>query len=128
MRTNYDDSYGSHFGIARTVELICCKYFWPAIMVNIKKYVHDYNICQRAKAPRYKPYKELQSLSILKRPWKSISIDMIMGLLPSVNSNLKVFDAIFVVVDCFTKMAKCFLIQKTTNAAEFTHLFHKEIV
>ena len=128
MRTNHDDPYGGHFGTARTAELIRRKYFWLAIAANIKKYVHDCNVCQRVKAPRHKPYGELQLLPLPERPWKSISMDMITGLLPSVDGNSKAFDAIFMVVDRFTKMAKYFPIRKTIDAAELADLFHKKIV
>ena len=50
MRTNHDDPHGGHFGIARTAELIRCKYFWLAIAANIKEDVRDYDVCQRTKA------------------------------------------------------------------------------
>jgi hypothetical protein len=42
----------------------------------------------------------LRSLQVPKRPWSSISMDLLTGLPPSVSGN----DCIFVVVDRFTKM------------------------
>ena len=128
MRMNHNNPHGSNFGMVRTAELVHHKYFWMAIVVNIKEYVCDCNICQRVKAPWHKPYGELQSLPIPERPWKSISINMITGLPLSVNGNSKAFNAIFIVVDRFTKMAKYFPIRKTTNAVEFADLFYKKIV
>ena len=68
MRTNHDDPHGGHFGAARTTELIRRKYFWPAIAADIKKYVRECDVCQRTKAPRHRPYGELQSLPIPERP------------------------------------------------------------
>ena len=53
---------------------------------------------------------------------------MITGLPLSTNSDAKAYDPILVVVDCFTKMAKYFPVQKTLDVAELTDLFHKRIV
>jgi hypothetical protein len=59
--------------------------------------------------PRHRPYGELQSLLVPDRPWKSVSMDIITGLPPSADGDSKMYDAVLVVVDCFTKIAKYFL-------------------
>src|SRR5579862_7939740 len=128
MKINHDDLHGGHFGLAKTSELIRCKYYWPAIGTDIKKHVRTCEVCQRAKVPRHRPYGELQSLPIPDRPWKSVSMDMITGLPPSVDGNSKAHDAILVVVDRFTKMAKYFPTQKTLDAAGLANLFYKRII
>ena len=53
---------------------------------------------------------------------------MIIGLSLSANGNAKVYDAVLVVVDCFTKIAKYFPVQKTLNTVKLTDLFYKRIV
>ena len=53
---------------------------------------------------------------------------MIMGLLLSVNSDAKAYNAILVVVDYFTKIAKYFPVQKTLDIVELTNYFYKRIV
>jgi Integrase core domain. len=55
-------------------------------------------------------------------------MDMIVGLPPSADGESKAYDAILVVVDRYTKMAKYFPIRNTLNAAELADLFHKKIV
>jgi hypothetical protein len=55
-------------------------------------------------------------------------MDMITGLPLSVDGDSKAFDAVLVIVDRFTKMAKYFPIRKTLDAAELADLFHKKIV
>ena len=67
-------------------------------------------------------------LSVPSRPWESVSIDMIMSLPLSANGDSKAYDAMLVVVDHFTKMAKYFPVQKTLVAAKLADLFHKRIV
>jgi hypothetical protein len=128
MKINHDDPHGGHFGAVRTTELIRRKYFWPTIATNIKDYVRGCDVCQRTKAPRHRPYGELQSLPIPERPWKSVSMDMITGLPPSADGATKVYDAILVVVDRFTKMAKYLPTQKTLDAAGLANLFYKRII
>src|SRR5437764_11577361 len=125
---NHDDPYGGHFGVARTMELIRRKYYWPSVGRDIKKYVSTCDICQRTKAPRHKHYGELQPLLVPTRPWTSMSMDIIVGLPSSAAADSKAYDAILVTIDRFTKMAKYFPIRETINAHELADLFHRQIV
>jgi transposase InsO family protein len=128
MKMNHDDPYGGHFGPARTTELIRRKYFWPGLRRDIKKYVHGCDICQRTKALKHKPYGELQPLPLPLRPWKDISMDFITGLPPCNAGRRKAYDAILVVVDRYTKMAKYTPVCKTIDAADLANIFHDTIV
>jgi len=58
-------------------------FFWPGMEVNIKTFVRECDICQRVKAENVSPAGLLQPLPIPKRPWYSISMDFIEGLLLS---------------------------------------------
>jgi hypothetical protein len=62
-------------------------------------------------------YGLLQPLPIPVGPWKSISLDFITDLPPS-----KVYDAILIVVDYFTKMTHFLLCVKTFTSQETTDL------
>src|SRR5881396_2063020 len=55
-------------------------------------------------------------------------MDMIVGLPPSADSKGNAYDAILVVVDHFTKMAKYFPIRETMAAPQLAELFCNEIV
>jgi hypothetical protein len=55
-------------------------------------------------------------------------MDMITELLLSTDGDLKIYNAVLVVVDYFTKMAKYFPTQKTLNAARLADLFYKRII
>ena len=55
-------------------------------------------------------------------------MDMIVGLPPSADSKGNAYDAILVVVDRFTKMAKYFPIRETMAAPQLAELFCNEIV
>ena len=128
MKMNHDDLYAGHFGHTRTTELIRRKYFWPGLPRDVKQYFHGCDICQRTKSLRHKPYGELQSLPMPTRPWKDISMDFIMGLPPCNAGISTAYDAILVVVDKYTKMAKYIPVQKTIDAATLANIFHNRIV
>jgi len=55
-------------------------------------------------------------------------MDMITGLPPSADADSKAYDAILVIMDRFTKMAKYFLVRKTIGSVEMAQLFHDRIV
>jgi len=128
IQINHDDPYGGHFGKAKTVEIVQRKYYWPTMGRDIKDYVRTCEVCQKMKTPRHRPYGELQSLPIPKQPWESVSMDMITGLPPSADADSKAYDAILVIVDRFTKMAKYFPVRKTIGAVDMAQLFHDHII
>ena len=64
------------------------------------------------KVPRYYSYGLLQLLPILTHPWKDISIDIIIKLLPNTNSKGNTYDIILIIVNCFIKIVKYFPIKE----------------
>ena len=125
---NHDDPYTGHFGATRTMALICQKYFWPGLNKDVREYIKNYDIYQRTKASRHCPYGLLQLLPILTHPWRDTSMDMIVGLPPSTDSKGNAYDAILVIVDCFTKMAKYFPIREMIAALQLAELFCNKII
>ena len=61
-----------------------------------------------------------------KRPWQEVSLDFITQL-PSSHIGQAEYDAILVVVDRYTKMARFILTITKLAASEFAALFHKNI-
>ena len=55
-------------------------------------------------------------------------MDMIVKLLLSADADSKVYNAILVVVDHFTKIAKYFSVRTTITAADLVKLFYQYIV
>src|SRR5437762_2215818 len=80
------------------------------------------------KIPKYHSYGLLQPPLMLTHPWKNIFIDMIVSLPPSADSKGNAYDAILVVVDYFTKIAKYFLIREMIAALQLVELFCNEII
>jgi transposase InsO family protein len=93
---------------------------------DVREYVTTCSTCQSCAIPRHKPYGKLEPLPVPERPWQEVSLDFITQL-PTSHIGTTEYNAILVVVDRYTKMAK--FIPTTTNIAtpEFAALFHENI-
>ncbi len=100
LEANHDSRVAGHFGQYKTLERLRQNFFWSKMDEDVKDYVRSCDVCQRDKATRRKKYGLLQPLDVPHQPWKSISMDFIVGL-PESNG----FTQIWVVVDRLTKMA-----------------------
>ena len=76
-------------------------FWWTKIKKEIIAYVARCDTYSRVKADHLKPARLLQPLSIPGWKWEEISMDFIVGLLPT----KKGFDSIWVIVDRLTKSA-----------------------
>ena len=122
----HDDQFSGHWGIKKTKELLERKFYWPKLAVDVREYVSTCHICQNISIPRHKPYGKLEPLPIPEGPWKEVSLDFITQL-PSSYIGTKEYDAILVVVDRYTKMAKFIPAMTNISAPEFAALFHEKI-
>lgn len=107
-----------HFEYIKTLELISKDFWWPQMWKAVKDFVQSYNICSRSKIPCHWPYRLLQPLHILEQPWSFVSMDFIINL-----SSSNSYDSIFVIVDCFTKMAHFVSCIKSILHEEIVKLF-----
>ena len=89
----------------------------------VKRYIQDCKTCNSTKAARHKPYGLLQSLPALNEPWRDITIDFITGVPLSLGVDRKAYDAILVVIECYTKLAKYYPVLKSITAEQFGNLF-----
>ena len=93
---------------------------------DVETYIQDCPICQKMKVPRQLPQGKLSSLPVLNGIWQDLTMDFITGLPPSTCKG-EVFDAILVVVDCYTKAARYLPTTSSINAEELADLFLIEI-
>jgi transposase InsO family protein len=122
MRVNHDDPQGGHFGEKRTLDAIRRKYFWNGMAGQIREYVKTCDVCQRARTQRHRTYGELEQVARPTRPFETTSLDFITGLPPSAWRG-KVYDAILVIVDMFTKWSIYVPCGKDIDAPELAELF-----
>ncbi len=127
LKRHHDDELTKHFSIERTLELVSCKYYWPKLAKDVKKYVFSCNICQRVKVSRHHSYGEMQALPHSNSLWEKVIMNMITGLPSSKHSN-SVYDVILMVVDRYIKMTQYISISKTLIAMQLADIFFEKIV
>ena len=122
MWLHHNSPMAGHLGPKRTLELLTrypnCKKS-PQLAQKIENYVKVCITCAQGKPMQQKPYRMLQPLPIPSRPWQDIAIDFVVKLLASRDSskpNNPQYNLIWVVVDCFTKIA-CFLPYRENTGA-----------
>jgi hypothetical protein len=122
LRECHDAKFSRHLGRDKTLELVSRNYYWPGMSRLVREFVQTCDICARNKISRHSLYGELCPLPIPAGPWQSVSMDFIMDLPPSSGYN-----AIYVCIDCLTKMAH--LIPTTTEVMgeETAHLYCHDI-
>ena len=127
LKRHHDNVLAGHFEVERTLELVGRKYYWTGMSQDVKDYVASCDVCQRVKVPRHRPYGSLTSLPKPEGPWQQIAIDFITGLPLSKRKGI-IYNAILVVIDRYTKMARYIPTTKTVTAVELADLFFEEII
>ncbi len=127
LKHHHDDELTRHFSIEQTLELVSCKYYWPKLAKDVKKYVFSCNICQRVKVLKHCSYDKMQTLPHSNSLWEKIIMNMITGL-PSSKHSDSVYDAILMIVDRYIKMAWYISISKTLTAMQLADIFFEKIV
>ncbi|KNF05795.1 hypothetical protein PSTG_01192 [Puccinia striiformis f. sp. tritici PST-78] len=122
LSSRHDSLLAGHHGQDKTQQLISRNFYWPRMTKDIREYVSACYQCQRNKTPRHKKYRLLQPLPIAPCPWDSLSMDHI-SQLPLLNG----FDAILVVVDCFSKMALFLKTHTTATSEDLVNLFVESV-
>ena len=112
-----------HFGRDKTVASVTNSFYWPTINRYVVNLVKQCRTCSMAKQRKqntglYTP------LPVPIRPWEDVSMDFVLGL----PRTPKRQDSIFIVVDCFSKMAHFIPCAKTSDASHIATLFYAEIV
>ena len=137
LTRNHDDPLAGHFEVKKTLELLHRKYYWPNpgkknappdMRQLVREYCESCAVCKRSKAPRHKPYGDLQSLPIPEFRWADLTMDFVTGLPASRDWNGAVYDSILVVVDRLTKMAHYVPVTKTVSAEDLTEIFMRKVI
>ena len=123
MKEAHDSPIAGHFGFAKTVDLVGRSYWWPGMNAQIRHYVQVCDVCQRDKARIGKIPGELNPLPIPDERWNSVSMDFIVEL----PCTKKGHDAIWVVVDRFSKMLHISPTTSKVTAADTAQLFFERV-
>ncbi len=88
IRKAHDLSINDHFNMNWTLNLLRWSYCWSKMRTTIKHYIWNCYVCRRSKASRDWINELLKSLLILKQQWQNISLNFIINLSESDESNV----------------------------------------
>ncbi len=98
IRKAYDLSINDHSDMNWTLNLLRQSYYWLKMRMMIKRYIWNCYVCCKSKALRDWINELLKSLLILEQWWQNISLNFIIDLSESDESN-----AILTVIDWLSK-------------------------
>ena len=126
LMKNHDDPLGGHYGLAKTVELLLRKYYWPRLKQEAKEYISHCEKCQVYKIRRHKPWGLLESVPPASEPWRHYAMDFITDLPPSKDEQGQTYDSVLVLIDRFSKYVQYLPVNKTINAQMLANLIKEK--
>jgi hypothetical protein len=111
------------FGVKKTEDVLAAHFFWSKMRHDMERYMSRCTTCNKAKS-RVNPHGLYMPLQVPSVPWEDISMDFVLRLPRTKRGR----DSIFVVVDCFSKMAHFIPCHKSDNASHIVDLFLTKIV
>jgi hypothetical protein len=124
MKEAHDTPLSIHPGSTKMYQDICQRYWWPNMKQDIARYVSECDICRRIKEEHQRPAGTLQPLDIPEWKWDKVQMDFITGFPRSQKGH----DAIFVVIDQFSKVAHFLPVKETITASQLADLYVSRIV
>ena len=118
LKEEHNSPIAAHRGEKTTIAAVSKRYYWPCMKEEIAHFVKTCVKCQMNRASYQKQAVLLQPLPIPPKPWHSVSMDFITSL-----PELQGYDAIFVMVDRFSKLAHMVPTVGTATALETAKLF-----
>ena len=124
LREAHRTPYTIHPGETKMYRDLKQNFWWKRMKVDIANYVASCGICQQVKAEHKRPAGLLQPLEVPQWPWDDISMDFVVALPRSPRGK----DAIWVVVDRFSKSAHFIPIRTTSSVSDLAPIYVREIV
>ncbi|GBG81376.1 hypothetical protein CBR_g32050 [Chara braunii] len=127
LRTHFLDlAHGrsGHFVFEKTYGSLLQQFNWPGMKGSAQKFIAEYQVCQRTKVHRHKPYGLLRPLPIPDGPGESVSIDFTdMGKVSTAGNS-----QVMVIVDCFSKFMNLIPLPPHAPAELVIEEFHQQYI
>ena len=99
LRRYHETPTAGHFGAEKSWKAIRRGYFWPGLRIDMQRYCHSCEDCQRQAEPNHNKYGHLHPLPIPADRGTDISIDFF-----DMPRDAEGFDQVFLIIDRLTKM------------------------
>jgi len=124
LKAYHDGPCGGNFADKRTThKILRMGYYWPSLFKDAKKYVRDYDSCQRMGQPNHRDEMPLNPEVILE-PFERWVLDFVGPINPP--SNQRVY--ILVCIDYMTKWVEVKALIKANEKSVLTFLFEEIFV
>ena len=124
LKEAHDTPLSIHPGSTKMYQDIRQRFWWSNMKQDIAQYVAECDVCRRVKAEHQRPAGTLQPLAIPEWKWDKVEMDFITGFPRSQKGH----DAIFVVIDRFSKVAHFLPVKETITASQLADLYVSRIV
>ncbi|KAI2647590.1 Transposon Tf2-6 polyprotein [Labeo rohita] len=123
LRWSHASRLAVHPGVRGTLTSVRQRFWWPAIVRDVRRCVASCPVCAQSKSSNSPPAGLLRPLPIPSRPWSHIALDFVSGLPSSAGNTV-----ILTVIDRFSKAAHFIPLPKLPSAKEtaltvFDHVF-----
>ena len=118
LQIHHDHILTGYFRQNKILKLICCRYTWSFIYVNIKSFCKSCITCIRSKLQCYKLYESLKQLLIPENLWNLVSINFIKKL-----SSSSSFNIILVIINQLSKQTIFILVVDIITLYDLAKLF-----
>ncbi|KAK3573596.1 hypothetical protein QTP86_030019 [Hemibagrus guttatus] len=123
MQWVHEAPSSGHPGIRRSTQLVCSRFWWSSLGLDVEEYVKSCSMCAQARTSRLLPVGLLEPLPVPQRPWSHLSVDFLTDLPDSGG-----FTTVMVVLDRFSKGCKLIPLKGLPTAmqsaeAMFNHVF-----
>ena len=122
VRLHYDVPTAGHGGRWKMVELVTRNYWWPEVTRDVRKYVEEYDLCQRMKNRMEELAGKLKLSEVPQKTWTYLTVDFITKL-PVVAGK----DAVLVVCNWLSKMTHFVATIEGMSAEGLARLFKDNI-
>ena len=123
MKEAHDTPLSIHPGSTNMYQDIRQRYWWANMKQDIARYVFECDVCRRVKTKHQRPARTPQPISIPEWKWDKMEMDFVTGFPRSQKGH----DAIFVVIDRFSKVAHFLPIKEIISASQLADLYVSRI-
>lgn len=110
IKSAHDQPSSAHCGMAKCLEQIRQKFFWPGMVMNVRDYVRNCEVCRTTKYPNSSLRPLMGARVVTERPFQRLYVDFIGPFPRSKKGNI----GILIVLDHFSKFTFLKAVKKFT--------------